>query len=131
MVNTSREHDLGYGFLLTLVFEFFEIELPQKVGAQVFDEIDSTTLMGCGFRVVKGDLSAFEQGHRTPLPPVPGPVPSAQTLDALLLGQSQLKTDLAEVKATLAAETELNAKRHADLLALLSDLSAKFSPSSS
>jgi len=33
MANTSREHDLGYGFLLTQVFEFFEIELPQKVGA--------------------------------------------------------------------------------------------------
>jgi len=88
MANTSKEHDLGYGFLLTQVFEFFEIGLPQKVGTQVFDEIGSTTLMGCGFRVVKRDLFAFEQGHRTPLPPVSGPVPSAQTLDALLLGQS-------------------------------------------
>jgi len=127
MANTSREHDLGYGFLLSLIFEYFEISLPQKVGAQVFDEIGSTTLVGCGFKVVKGELSASEQGHRTPLPPVSGPVPSAQTIAV----QSQLKTELAEVKATLAEEKELNAKRHADLLALLSALSAKLSHSSS
>jgi len=87
--------------------------------------------MGCGFQVVKGNHTASEQGHRTPLPPVPGPLPHAQTLDALLLGQSQLKTELAEVKATLAAENELNAKRHADLIALMSDFFAKLSPSSS
>ena len=28
IANISREHDLGYGFLLTLVFEYFEIALP-------------------------------------------------------------------------------------------------------
>ena len=92
----------------------------------MFDEIDSTTLMGCGFRVVKGEPSASEQGPRTI-----SAVPSAQMVDALLADQSQLKTELAEVKATLVEERALNAKRHADLLALLSDLSAKLSPSSS
>ena len=33
IANSSREHDLGYGFLLSLVFEYFGISLPQKVGA--------------------------------------------------------------------------------------------------
>jgi len=98
MANPSKEHDLGYGFLLTLVFEFFKIPLPQKVGAQVFDEIGSTTLTSCGFQVVKGDPCASEQ---SPRPPVPGPVPSAQTLNALLTGQSQLKSELAELKAAV------------------------------
>jgi len=32
IANTSREHDLGYGFLLTLAFEHFGISLQKKVG---------------------------------------------------------------------------------------------------
>jgi hypothetical protein len=131
ITNTTREHDLGYGFVLSLVFEYFGISLPQKVGAQVFDEIGSTTLMGCGFRVIKGAPSSQDQGPQTPLPTVSGAVPSAQTVDALLADQSQLKAELAEVKASLAEEKELNAQRHADILALLSALSTKLSPPSS
>ena len=127
MANPSREHDLGYGFLLTLVFEFFKIPLPQKVGAQVFDEIGSTTLMGCGFQVIKSDPSASEQGPR---PPVSDPVPSAQALTALLEGQSQLKAELAEVKAAVAAQNELHAKCYDDLIALISDFLAKVFPPS-
>jgi len=85
--------------------------------------------MGCGFHVVKGD-TASEPGHRTPQPPVSDPVPYAQTLAALLEGQSQLKTEFAEVKASLAAYNELHAKRYDDLIALLSDFLAKvFAPS--
>ena len=49
IANTSREHDLGYGFLLTLVFEHFRISLQKKVGVQMVDEIRNSTLMGCGF----------------------------------------------------------------------------------
>ena len=49
IANTSREHDLGYGFLLTLVFEHFGISLQKKVGVQMVDEIGNNTLMGCGF----------------------------------------------------------------------------------
>jgi len=46
IANTTSEHDLGYGFLLTQVFEHFGVELQKKVEAQVIDEIGSSTLMG-------------------------------------------------------------------------------------
>jgi len=39
-----------------------------------------------------------------------------------------LKTELTEVKGALVEEKTLNAKRHEDLLALLSVLSVKLSP---
>jgi len=32
IANTTREHDLGYGFLLTLVFEHFGVVLQKKMG---------------------------------------------------------------------------------------------------
>jgi len=34
IADTTREHDLGYGFLLTQVFEFFGIELKKRVEAR-------------------------------------------------------------------------------------------------
>jgi len=46
IANTTREHDLGYGFLLTLVFEHFGVDLQKKVGVQAIDDIGSSTLMG-------------------------------------------------------------------------------------
>jgi len=52
IANTTREHDLGYGFLLTRVFEHFGVELQKRVEAQLIDEVDSSTLMGCGFDLV-------------------------------------------------------------------------------
>jgi len=55
IANISREHDLGYGFLLTLVFEHFGISLQKKMGVQIIDEIGSSILMGCGFKLVRGD----------------------------------------------------------------------------
>ena len=55
IANTSRENDLGYGFLLTLVFAHFGSSLQKKVGVQMIDEIGSSTLMGCGFKLVRGD----------------------------------------------------------------------------
>jgi len=68
IANTAREHDLGYGFLLTLVFEHFGVELKKKVGVQAMDDIGSSTLIGCGFTLVEGPAS--EQEARTPFAPV-------------------------------------------------------------
>jgi len=56
IANTTREHNLGYGFLLTRVFEHFGVDL-KKMGVQIIDEIGSSTLMGCGFTLVEGPAS--------------------------------------------------------------------------
>ena len=64
IVNTAREHDLGYCFLLTRVFESFGVRLQKKVGVQAIDDIGSSTLMGCGYTLVEGPST--EQGVRTP-----------------------------------------------------------------
>jgi len=57
IANTTREHDLGYGFLLTRVFEHFGVDVKKKVGVQMIHEIGSSTLMGCGFTLFKGTTS--------------------------------------------------------------------------
>jgi len=67
----TRGHDLGYGFLLTLVFEHFGVEFQDKVVAQVVDEIGSSTLIGCGFDLVQGTGTGSKQGTQTPPPPIP------------------------------------------------------------
>ena len=53
IANTTREHDFGYGFLLTLIFEHFEVVLQKKMGVQMVDEIGSSILMGCDFTLVR------------------------------------------------------------------------------
>jgi len=53
IATTPRAHDLGYGFLLTRVFEHFGVELRKRVDAQVIDEVGSSTIMGCGFVLIK------------------------------------------------------------------------------
>ena len=68
IANTTRDHVLGYGFLLTLIFENFGLELQKKVRVQVINEIGSSTLMGCGFSLAKGEHSASEQGPRSTFP---------------------------------------------------------------
>ena len=60
-------------------------------------------------------------------PPISGSSSSKPSVDALLLDQSRLKTELAEVKATLAEVKVLNANRHEDLMSIPSILTAKFS----
>ena len=70
IATTTRGHDLGYGFLLTLVFEHFGMELQNKVGTRVIDEIGSSTLMGCGFDLVQGTGTGSKQKMPTPPPPV-------------------------------------------------------------
>jgi len=119
IANTTREHDLKYGFLLTLVLEHFGVVLQKKMGIQIVDEIRSSTVMGCGFSLVTGEQTASEQGPRTPFPPVPSTSSSGPSVAALLQDQSRLRTKLIEVTEALAEEKVLNAKCHEDLLALL------------
>jgi len=59
IATTPSAHDPGYGFLLTRVFEHFGVELKKRVDAQVTDEVGSSTIMGCGFALIKaGDRRA-------------------------------------------------------------------------
>jgi len=59
IATTPRAQDLGYGFLLTRVFEHLGVELKKRVDAQVIDEVGSSTIMGCGFALFKaGDCRA-------------------------------------------------------------------------
>ena len=69
--NTTKVHDKGYWFLLTSVFEKLGISLQKRVGIQVSDEIGNSTLIGCGFKITKGDSAPSEQGFQRPLGPVP------------------------------------------------------------
>jgi len=67
------------------------------------------------------------RGLEHPFPPVPDSSSSEPSVSALLLDQSRLKTELAEVKAALDEEKALNAKRHEALMSIFSILTAKFS----
>ena len=93
----------------------------------MIDEIGSSTLMGYGFKLVRGDQAVSKQGPRTSFPHVPSSSSSKPSVDALLLDQNRLKTELTEVRAALAKEKALNAKRHEALMSILSILIAKFS----
>jgi len=70
-INTTRAHNLGYGFLLTRVFEYFGIELQKKVDAQVIDEVGNSTIMGCAFDLIEEGDPSPEPGVQTPTPHVP------------------------------------------------------------
>ena len=56
----SKDYDIGYGFLLKLVFEKLGIPLQNRIGFQVSDEIGNSTLIGCGFKVTKGCSATSE-----------------------------------------------------------------------
>jgi len=73
IATTPRAHDLGYGFLLTKVFEHFGVELKKKVDAQVINEIGSSTIMGYGFALIQAGDRSGDQGVQTPPVPVPRP----------------------------------------------------------
>jgi len=62
---------MGYGFLLTSMFEKLRIPLQKKVGFQISVEIDNSTLIGCGFKVTKDGSATSEHGLHTPLGPIP------------------------------------------------------------
>jgi len=86
IANTAKEHDLGYGLLLTSMFEHFGIPLQKKVGLHVTDKIGSSTLIGCEFTVTKDGVAASEQGLQTPFTPVPSAssTSSGPSIDTLL-----------------------------------------------
>jgi len=58
------------------VFEHFGVELKKKVDAQVIDEIGSSTIIGCGFALIKAGDRSKDQGVQTPRVPIPRPSPS-------------------------------------------------------
>ena len=76
IMRIAKAHDLGYGFLLTRVFEHFGMELRKRVDAKVIDEVGSSTIMGCGFTLIKAGDCSEDQGVQTPSVPVPRPSPS-------------------------------------------------------
>ena len=80
--------------------------------------------MGCGYTLIEGSVS--EQWPKLTHPPVPGS--SSVKIEAALEENSRLSAELTAAKAALDEEKDLNAKRHEDILALLSSLSSKFSP---
>jgi hypothetical protein len=144
IATTTRAHDLGYGFLLTKVFEHFGVELRQKVDAQLIDEIGSSTIMGCDFPLIKAGERRSDQEAQTSS--LPDPVQTRdQEVSSPVGGVSQapprmprssvadpdqgVRTELTALQRAFLEEKELNAKRHADLLALLTALQPK--PSSS
>jgi len=110
IATTPRAHDLGYGFLLTRVFEHFGVELQKRVDVQVIDEIDSSTIMGCGFVLIKaGDrrtdqeeqspavpapVHSENQGVQTPSVPVPRPTQCQPAAPMPASDQQKLQADL-------------------------------------
>ena len=98
---TTRGHDLGYGFLLNLVFEHFGVELQNKVGAQVIEEIGSSTLIGCGADLVQCAETGSKQGTQTPPPPVSSTSAGLPTIAALYQEQQQIQGELSAVKEVL------------------------------
>jgi len=125
IATTPRVHDLGYGFLLTKVFDHFGVELKKKVDAQVIDEIGSSTIMGYGFALIKAGDRREDHGVQTPSVPVPRPTPSQSAALTSTSSQQQLQDEITALKGALQAEQELNAKRHVDLIALLTALQPK------
>jgi len=138
IATTPRAHVLGYGFLLTRVFEHFDVELRKRVDAQVVDEIGSSTIMGCDFVLIKaGDrgtdqaeqspvvpapVRSENQGVQTPSVPVPHPSPRQPAVPMPASDQQQLQADLSALQLAFQEEKEQNANRHADLLTLLTAL---------
>jgi len=91
IATTTRGHDLGYGFLLTLVFKHFGVELQNRLGAQVIDKIGSSTLMGCGFDLVQAEDTDSIQRVQTPTPPVPSSSSGQPSFAALQQEQRRLQ----------------------------------------
>jgi len=96
--------------LLTRVFEYFGVELHKNVGVQVIDEIDSSTLMGCGFSLVQDEVPGSEQGLQTLTPPVPRGSSRRLSLEALQQEQHQFQSELIAVKGVLVEKKEPSAQ---------------------
>jgi len=137
IATTTRAHDLGYGFLLTKVFEHFGVELRKKTDAGAVDEIGSSTISACGYELITE--GGRRQNQAVPLPVVPAPVrrrdqgvptpsepvPGASSSQPVAQSDQELRADFLTLQRELKDEKELNAKRHADLLALLQALQPK------
>jgi len=104
IATTPRAHDLGYGFLLTKVYEHFGVELKKKVDAQVIDEIGSSTIMGCGFALIKAGDRSEDQSVQTPRVPVPCPTPSQPAALTSTSSQQQLQDEITALKGALQVE---------------------------
>ena len=124
------------------MFEHFGVELRKKVDAQAIDEVGSSTIMGCGFTLLKPGDRKTNQGAQTPRVPAPArggdqgvqtpsaPVPAAtapvlQSSPPITASDQGLRADLSALQQEFQAEKELNAKRHVDLLVLLQALQPK------
>jgi len=127
IATTTRGHDLGYGFLLTSVFEHFGVELQNRIGVQVIDEIGSNTLMGCGFDLVQAKDPDSINRLQTPIPPVPGSSSKQPPITALQQEKKRLQDELSTVKDVLESQEALNTKCHEDILTLLAALNTKLS----
>ena len=88
----------------------------------MIDEIGSSTIMGCGFALFKAGDHSEDQRVHTPSVPAPRPTPSQPAASTSTSSQQQLHDEITALKSALQADQELNAKRHADLLALLTAL---------
>ena len=62
IANTTRDHDMGYGVLLTSVFEQLGIPLQKRVGFHVTNDIGHNSVVGCGFKVKKDREYRFRTG---------------------------------------------------------------------
>lgn len=126
IANPSREHDLGYGFLLTMVFDSFEVKLTKPAGVTFVDEIGSSTLMGCGFNLVEG--AGQEQESRTPCPPVSAGSSIGSTVENLVQAHALLVSEVCTIKSELDAERAETITRYETLLALLRELTSQLPP---
>ena len=123
------------------MFEHFGVKLRKRVDTQVIDEIGSSTIMGYGFVLINaGDhrpdqeeqspavpdpIRSGDQGVQTPSVPVPRPTQYQPAAQMPASDQQQLQVDLCALQRAFQEEKEQNAKRHADLLALLTALQPK------
>lgn len=135
MAYTARDHDIGYGFLLSLVFEKLGVCLQKRVPAQTNDEIGKRTLIGCGFSVPRGSTGGQEQPAET-VPESPQPRPSSSSSSppsfaSLLADQQRMKEEMSALKEAVSTEQVLNAQRHEILLKAIAELTLKFPPSKS
>ena len=103
-------------------------KLQRKVDAQVIDEVGSSTIMGCGFDLIQEGDPSSEQGVQRPTSPVPRSSSSQPPVAALQQEQQRLQDEITTMKGVLQKEKELSTKRHEDLLANLTALTAKLSP---
>jgi len=92
------------------VFEHFGVELKKKVDAQVIDEIGSSTIMGCGFTLIKAGDRSEDQGVQTPSVLVPRPTPSQPAASTSPSEPQLLQDEITSLKGAFQEEKELNAK---------------------